>query len=148
MARVNEVLREVLAEEIEVLGSTDGRLELVTVTAVSCEPDLRHATVLLASLPDPVREALGEARPRLQAAIAQQVRMKRTPQLSFQVDPAVGHGQLVEEILRELRSSGELREGSSAEAAAGEEAGPLAGGLEGPSGDELGGASGTAEPSV
>ena len=63
MARVNEVLREVLAEEIEVLGSTDARLELVTVTAVSCEPDLRHATVLLASLPDTVREALGEVPP-------------------------------------------------------------------------------------
>lgn len=98
MARVNEVLREVLAEELEVLASADARLELVTVTAVSCEPDLRHATVLLASLPDTVREALGEVRPRLQAAIARQVRMKRTPQLSFQVDPAVGHGELVEEI--------------------------------------------------
>ena len=69
----------------------------MTVTAVSCEPDLRHATVLLASLPDTVREALGEVRPRLQAAIAHQVRMKRTPQLSFQVDPAVDHGELVEE---------------------------------------------------
>jgi len=114
MARVNEVLREVLAEEIEVVASTDARLELVTVTAVSCEPDLRHATVLLASLPGPVREALGEARPRLQAAIAHQVRMKRTPQLSFQADPAVGHGELVEEILRELRSSGQLRQETSA----------------------------------
>jgi len=70
MARVNEVLREVLAEEIEVLASTDARLELVTVTAVSCEPDLRHATVLLASLPDTVREALGEVRPRLQGHIS------------------------------------------------------------------------------
>jgi ribosome-binding factor A len=153
MARVNEVLREVLAEEIEVLGSTDARLELVTVTAVSCEPDLRHATVLLASLPDTVREALGEVRPRLQAAIAHQVRMKRTPQLSFQVDPAVDHGELVEEILRELRSSGELREGSSAEAAPVKEAEDLAGGPAGVSGDdtggEAGGAAGTsAEPAV
>jgi len=110
MARVNEVLREVLAEEIEVVASTDARLELVTVTAVSCDPDLRRATVLMASLPDAAREALSEARPRLQAAIAQQVRMKRTPQLSFQADPAVGHGKLVEEILRELRSSGQLRD--------------------------------------
>ncbi len=119
MAWVNEVLREVLAEEIEVVASTDARLELVTVTAVSCEPDLRHATVLLASLPDPVREALSDARPRLQAAIAHQVRMKRTPQLSFQADPAVGHGELVEEILRELRSSGQLREETIAGPAAG-----------------------------
>jgi ribosome-binding factor A len=110
MARVNEVLREVLADEIEVVAGTDSRLELVTVTAVSCEPDLRHATVLLASLPEAVRDALGEARPRLQAAVAHQVRLKRTPQLSFQADPAVGRGELVEEILRELRASGELRE--------------------------------------
>ena len=109
MARVNEVLREVLAEEIEVVASSDARLELVTVTAVSCEPDLRHATVLLASLSGPVREALAEARPRLQAAVAQQVRLKRTPQLSFQADPAVGQGELVEQILHELRASGQLR---------------------------------------
>ena len=110
MARVNEVLREVLAEEIELVASSDSRLELVTVTAVSCEPDLRHATVLLASLPDAVRDGLSEARPRLQAAVAHQVRLKRTPQLAFQADPAVGHGELVEEILRQLRSSGDLRE--------------------------------------
>jgi ribosome-binding factor A len=134
MARVNEVLREVLAEEIEVVASTDARLELVTVTAVSCDPDLRHATVLLASLPDAVREALGEARPRLQAAIAHQVRMKRTPQLSFQADPAVGHAKLIEEILRDLRASGGLREGTTAEPApgaafetAGEAGGPTSG---------------------
>lgn len=57
MARVNEVLREVLAEEIELVAGTDSRLELVTVTAVNCDPDLRHATVLLASLPDPARAA-------------------------------------------------------------------------------------------
>jgi ribosome-binding factor A len=128
MARVNEVLREVLADEIEVVAGTDSRLELVTVTAVSCEPDLRHATVLLASLPEAVRDALGEARPRLQAAVAHQVRLKRTPQLSFQADPAVGRGELVEEILRELRASGELREetgqGRGEEANGEAEAGP------------------------
>ena len=79
IARVNEVLREVLAEELELVAGSDSRLELVTVTAVNCEPDLRHATVLLASLPEPARAALGEARVRLQAAVARQVRLKRTP---------------------------------------------------------------------
>ncbi len=63
MDRVNEVLREVLADELELVAGSDSRLELVTVTAVNCEPDLRHATVLLASLPDPARAALGEAGP-------------------------------------------------------------------------------------
>jgi ribosome-binding factor A len=104
MARVNEVLREVLADEIELVAGSDPRLELVTVTAVSCEPDLRHATVLLASLPEPAHTALVEARTRLQAAVARQVRMKRTPLLSFEADPAVAHGERVEEILRAIHA--------------------------------------------
>jgi ribosome-binding factor A len=105
MARVNEVLREVLADEIELVAGTDSRLELVTVTAVRCEPDLRHATVLLASLPDPARAALGEARTRLQAAVAHQVRLKRTPLLTFEADPAVAQGERVEEILRAIHAA-------------------------------------------
>jgi ribosome-binding factor A len=105
MARVNEVLREVLADEIELVAGSDSRLEMVTVTAVSCEPDLRHATVLLASLPEPARAALGEARTRLQAAVAHQVRLKRTPLLTFEADPAVAHGARVEEILRAIHAA-------------------------------------------
>ena len=101
MARVNEVLREVLADAIEVAAISDPRLELMTVTAVTCDPDLRHATVLLASLPEPAREALSVVRPRLQAAIARQVRIKRTPQLSFEADPAVAYGERVDSILRD-----------------------------------------------
>lgn len=108
MARVNEVLREVLAEAIELEAASDPRLELATVTAVDCDPDLRHATVMLSSLPDAAREALGEARPRLQAAIAHEVRIKRTPQLSFEADPAVAYGERVDSILRGLRDAGEL----------------------------------------
>jgi ribosome-binding factor A len=105
MARVNEVLREVLAEEIELVASSDPGLELMTVTGVTCDPDLRHATVLLASLPVEAHDALDKARVRLQAAVARQVRLKRTPQLSFEADPAVEQGERVEEIIRALRDS-------------------------------------------
>lgn len=101
-ARVNEVLREVLAEAIERLADTDDRLTLLTVTGVSVEPDMARATVLFASLSDGAKDALTAARPRLQAAVAGQVRLKRTPQLAFAVDPAVSTGERVEEILRHL----------------------------------------------
>jgi ribosome-binding factor A len=148
MARVNEVLREVLAEEIEMVAGSDPRLELVTVTAVSCEPDLRHATVLLASLTDAARDALGEARPRLQAAVAHQVRLKRTPQLSFQADPAVGHGEVVEEILRELRSSGELSAEPRTEPVPGEAAGAAGTGAGAGTGTGAEGAPGSTEPAA
>jgi len=101
-ARVNEVLREVVAESIERMADTDDRLRLVTVTAVETTPDLSRATVYLSSKPDDAATALREGRVHLQAAIARQVRMKRTPHLVFDADPSVAHGRRVEEILRHL----------------------------------------------
>ena len=105
-ARVNEVLREVVAGEIERLSDHDERLLLVTVTAVETEPDLRHATVFLSSLSDEAKEGLEQQRVRLQAAIGRQVRLKRTPQLAFSADPGVAEGGRVEAILRRLHRPG------------------------------------------
>ncbi|MEO6121765.1 MAG: ribosome-binding factor A [Acidimicrobiales bacterium] len=102
MARVNEVVREVVAEELERLADVDERLEMVTVTAVELEPGFRRGTVLLSSLNDASRAALSDHRGRLQAAIGEQVRLKRTPQLSFAADPGVESGRRVEDILRGL----------------------------------------------
>lgn len=104
MFRVNELLREVLAEELELLEDDDERLGMLTITAVEAEADLRHATVFLSSLHEGAEEALAEHRPRLQAAIGRQARLKRTPQLSFEVDPGVRQGAIVEEILRGLHA--------------------------------------------
>jgi ribosome-binding factor A len=101
-ARLNRLLREIIATELERLSGLDDELPLLTVTHVEVESDLRHATVLFATMDTAVEEALGELRPHLQAAIARQVRMKRTPLLSFAADPAVSSGQRVEEILRHL----------------------------------------------
>ena len=101
-ARLNELVREIVAEELERLSDADERLVLVTVTHVSVTPDLRRAKVLLSSLSEEMEVALEEQRPRLQSAIGRQGRLKRTPQLSFSVDPAVTSGQRVEDILREI----------------------------------------------
>ena len=103
VARVNEVLREVIADALERVSDDDERLLLVTVTAIEADPDLRHAKVFYASRQDGVGEALDEQRVRLQSAISRQVRLKRTPQLSFLPDPAVSSGQHVESILRTLQ---------------------------------------------
>jgi len=96
------VLREVVADRLERLADADERLRLLTVTAVETDPDLRHATVYLSSLADDARAALDEHRGALQRAIGSEVRMKRTPQLAFSVDPAVVEGERVEAILRRL----------------------------------------------
>lgn len=110
-ARVNESLREVLAEALERLTDTDERLRLFTITAVECDPDLRHARVLFSSLDEEMLTILSGTRVRLQSAISQQVRLKRTPQLRFEADPAVAAGNRIEDILRDLPQPPEDAEG-------------------------------------
>lgn len=100
--RVNEVLRQVIADELERVD--DEKLELVTITGVRAEADLRQAVVWFDTLQDtgPVAEALTRHRVRLQAAIGRELHLKRTPGLTFVPDPAIAVGTRVEEILRDL----------------------------------------------
>jgi ribosome-binding factor A len=100
--RVNEVVRQVVAEELERLADTDERLRLLTITSVATSPDLRSATIFVGSLPEEAAEALEEHRGQLQRALGRQSRMKRTPRMRFEADPAVSSGARVEEILRRL----------------------------------------------
>jgi ribosome-binding factor A len=108
-ARINEVLRQVLAEEIERLVDTDERLTLLTITAVETDRDFRRATLLFSRLGPVEVEALEDARVRLQATVARQVRLKWTPLLSFVEDPAIAGGQRVAEDLLDLRLEEESR---------------------------------------
>ena len=105
MLKVNSVLREVLAEEIERMN--DERLEMVSVTGVDTAPNLRHATVyvdvLAVEAHQPALDALNRAAKRLQSAIARQVRLKYTPTLDFAMDPGVVGGERIDSILRSLR---------------------------------------------
>jgi ribosome-binding factor A len=103
-ARVNHVVHEVVADELERID--DERLGMITVTGVDVDPDLRHATVWLSSLSSDSEVALTQHRVRLQSAIGRQMRMKRTPELRFRADPAVQTGQRVEDILRGLEEDG------------------------------------------
>jgi len=105
MARVNELLREILGDALERLD--DDRLELVTVTGVVCESDLKRAQVFYDSIEGPegdevILEALGEVRHRLQSAINAQTRLKRTPELVFQPDPVLRSAAHIEDVLRSI----------------------------------------------
>ena len=100
--RVNRLLQEVIADELERLADADERLRLLTVTEVSVSSDLRNAKVFMSSISEEAGEALEERRTALQAAIGRQSHMKRTPKLRFEQDPAVVHGSAIDEALRRL----------------------------------------------
>src|SRR5919197_279603 len=95
MRRVNESLRAVLAEAVGEL--KDPRIGFVTVTGVETSPDLRHAVVYVSVLgSERKREkslaGLEAAHGALQRRLASEVRMKRTPQLTFQYDQSIEGG--------------------------------------------------------
>ncbi|HEY8218377.1 MAG TPA: 30S ribosome-binding factor RbfA [Acidimicrobiia bacterium] len=108
--RVNEVVRETLADHLERM--EDPRLDLVTITGVDVSPDLRHATVFYAALGrhDPeIADALEAAAKPLRAALGREVRLKYLPALHFREDPAIETGQRVEQILRDLHQQDKKR---------------------------------------
>lgn len=115
MGRVQEEFREVLAEEIPRL--KDPRIGFVTVTGVKVTRDLRRARVYYTVLGDErarraTAAALRSARPHLRAEVGSQVRLKFTPDLEFEEDPAVQEGARIEEILGRLhRGAGDEGDG-------------------------------------
>jgi ribosome-binding factor A len=125
-ARVNELVREIVAEELERVD--DPRLEWVSVTGVEVSPELSSGVVYFSSLAGPegdaeVLGALAESRVRLQGAIGRQARLRRTPELSFRADSGVRDGFRVEEILRDLGPLPDPEAGSDAETGTDLEAG-------------------------
>jgi len=105
MRRVNEALRQVLSEAVPDL--KDPRIGFVTVTGVQTTSDLRQATVYVSVLgSEKKRDAslagLEAARAVLQARIAGELRLKRTPLLAFEYDPAVERGVRMTSLIDEL----------------------------------------------
>src|ERR671925_316266 len=105
MRRVNEALKEVLSEGIGEL--KDPRIGFVTVTGVETSSDLRHARVFVSVLgSERKREqslaGLAAAHGVLQARVARELRLKRTPQLAFEYDPSVERGVRMTQLIDEL----------------------------------------------
>lgn len=97
---MNQILREVISDELVRISDVDERLGLLTVTGVDTTPDMRHARVFFDSLSESAKATLEERRGQIQGAVNLQTRLKRTPKLSFEADPAVASGTAIEELLR------------------------------------------------
>jgi ribosome-binding factor A len=103
MRRVNEVIREVLAAAIAT-DLKDPRIGFVTITHVETSPDLRAARVYVSVLGDAEERertlaGLRSAHGVLQGRINAELRMKRTPTLSFEYDDSLERGARISELL-------------------------------------------------
>ena len=106
-ARLNQVLREIVAEELERID--DERLEHVHITTVDVDSDLNRAIVYYDSLAGEagdavVLEAFARAAVRLQAAVGRQLHARKTPVLEFRPDDVLRSAERIDQILRDLRT--------------------------------------------
>ena len=104
MRRVDEAVRDVVGDAIA-KDLQDPRVGFVTVTAVKTSPDLRHARVYVSVLGDEAArsaslEGLRSAHGVLQRALARELRLKRTPTLTFEYDESVQRGMRITELMR------------------------------------------------
>jgi ribosome-binding factor A len=105
MRKVNESVRHVVAAALPEL--KDPRIGLVTVTGVDTAPDLSHATVYVSVLGSGRKQraslvGLEAAHGVLQLRLARELRLKRTPQLTFEYDPTVERGVRMTRLIDEL----------------------------------------------
>jgi ribosome-binding factor A len=105
MRRINEVLREVVGAAVSTELS-DPRIGFVTVTSVETSPDLRTAKVYVSVLGDEdereaTLEGLRSSHGVIQARIATETRMKRTPTLTFHYDDTIEKGIRISELLED-----------------------------------------------
>ena len=128
-ARVNEVMLEVLADELERM--SDPRLELVTLTGVDVTRDLSYAKVYFSTMAasaatssdgpsaDGVTEQAGDAlqaaAPHLRGLVGRQLRIRQVPKLTFVPDPGILAGQRIEEILRGIHHDAEPQDEAGAD---------------------------------
>jgi ribosome-binding factor A len=106
MRRVNEAMREVLSSHIT-RNLKDPRIGFVTVTAVETSPDLSAARVFVSVLGDDDERVeairgLSSAHGLLQGHVARELRLKRTPTLTFVEDDTALRATRIEALIEEI----------------------------------------------
>ena len=105
MRKVNELIREVIADAVPAL--KDPRIGFVTITGAETSPDLRYAIVYYSAMGSDEEKqetaaGLKSAIPHLQREVGREVRLRNTPKLEFRIDQAIDEGIRINELLKEL----------------------------------------------
>lgn len=118
--RINEQLRQ----EVSILVRDevhDPRVGLVTITAVETSPELDHARVYITTLGseeerEEALEGLRSAAPFIRHQLGKRLRMRRIPELHFQIDRVLEEASRIDALLREALPPEEPTEGEPGEA--------------------------------
>lgn len=108
--RANRVAEEIKKEIGELLTNQlkDPRIGFVTITDVEVTGDLQQANVFISVLGSEKEKkdtliGLSKANGFIRSKVGERVRLRKTPEINFQFDDAIEHGNRIETILRDLK---------------------------------------------
>ena len=107
--RVGEFMREEISRII-LQELADPRIGFVTVTGVDVSPDLMHARVRVSVMGDDAKKrtslrGLRHSASFIQTAVFRRMRVKRVPEISFELDDSVEQAYRMSKLIREARAS-------------------------------------------
>ncbi|WP_214849539.1 30S ribosome-binding factor RbfA [Exiguobacterium sp. s193] len=107
--RSNRVAEQVRKEITQMLikDVNDPRVKAVTVTGVEVTGDLQQATIFYSVLGDEkvrddARIGLEKSKGFMRKEIGSRIRLRKTPELMFEIDTSVEYGSRIDELLRNL----------------------------------------------
>lgn len=104
--RVAEQMKKELGEIIS-RKTKDPRIGFVTVTDVQVTGDLQQAKVFISVLgndedKENTLKGLAKATGFIRSEIGQRIRLRKTPEISFEFDESIQYGNKIEKLLKEL----------------------------------------------
>ncbi len=107
--RLNEQFRREITEILRG-EAKDPRVGQATITGVRTAPDLSFARVFVAPGADEAAEqellkGLRAALPFLRRELGARMRIRRVPELRFEIDRALAYGQRIEQLLHEVATT-------------------------------------------
>ena len=115
--RANRVGEQMKKELGEIIGRKikDPRIGFVTVTDVQVTGDLQQATVYISVLGDEKQRentlmGLAKAKGFIRSEIGQRIRLRKTPEITFEFDESIDYGNKIDTLLHQIHSEEKAKE--------------------------------------
>ncbi len=107
--RANRVAEQMKKEMGEILTQKvkDPRIGFVTVTDVEISPDLQESKVFISIFGDEEEKeqtlvGLAKSKGFIRSEIGKRIRLRKVPEINFEIDETIEYGNKIERIIRDL----------------------------------------------
>ncbi|TKC18699.1 30S ribosome-binding factor RbfA [Robertmurraya kyonggiensis] len=120
--RSNRVGEQMKKELGEIIGRKikDPRIGFVTVTDVQVTGDLQQATVFISVLGDEEQrentlKGLAKAKGFIRSEIGQRIRLRKTPEITFEFDESIDYGNRIDSLLYQIKEENHSKDNDEQE---------------------------------